>query len=226
MANAGYLQGPERRRRILDGAKRVFAARGYHDTNISHICDDLGIARGTLYQYFNGKKEVFTAIIEDLLARVRGVLEAMPKLSIPKDGRPPTVEQVVRYSAANVHRMLAAVFEDEDSLRIVVREAVGLDLQIDAILRAIDDIVVGRFAADLEIAQTAGLVRPDVDPRRAALFVMGGIQKIALDALQRSQGGIDLEALSLEATRLQMTGLLSDKVRNHEPGARPAASKR
>ena len=64
MAHAGYLPGPERRRQILAGAKRVFARRGYHDTNISHICDDLGIGRGTLYQYFASKRDVFAAIAD------------------------------------------------------------------------------------------------------------------------------------------------------------------
>ncbi|NUO53388.1 MAG: TetR/AcrR family transcriptional regulator, partial [Polyangiaceae bacterium] len=64
MANAGYFPAPERRQQILDSAKQVFAKRGYHDTNISHICEDLGIARGTLYQYFKSKHEVFAAIVE------------------------------------------------------------------------------------------------------------------------------------------------------------------
>src|SRR5271166_5979005 len=94
-----YLPGPERRRRILDSAKRVFAARGYHDTNISHICDDLGIARGTLYQYFRSKQDVFTAVIEELLDRVRRFVETAPRLPELPPGVRPTVDQAVRYSA-------------------------------------------------------------------------------------------------------------------------------
>jgi AcrR family transcriptional regulator len=211
MANAGYLQGPERRKRILEGAKRVFATRGYHDTNISHICDDLGIARGTLYLYFENKKAVFVSIIEDMLARLQAELDSTPPLDL-RPGIAPTLEQIIRFSAADVHRMLRAIFEDEDSLRLLVREAVGLDVHIDAIVHAIDDIVITRFAADLALAQKAGIVRADVDPRRAALFVMGGIQKLALDALQREARPIDLEALALEATRLHMTGLLSPEI--------------
>ena len=166
MANAGYFPGPERRRQILAGAKKVFAARGYHETNISHICDDLGIARGTLYQYFDSKKAVFAAIVEDLLERVR---EA-------------------------------------------VREAVGLDVEIDAILRAIDDITVDRLAKDISMGKRAGIFREDVDPRSAALFVIGGIQKLALAALSQN-GSIDIDAIAREAAELQMSGLLSRKVK-------------
>jgi AcrR family transcriptional regulator len=212
MANAGYFPAPERRRQILAGAKKVFAARGYHDTNISHICDDLGIARGTLYQYFDSKKAVFVAVVEDLLQRVREAVEAEPKVEIPKGMRLKS-DEVIHYSASSLRRILAAAFEDEASLRILVREAVGLDVQIDAILRAIDDIVVDRFAADIAVVQRAGVFRSDVKPRMAALFCVGGIQKLALDALTQGEA-IDLDALALEASRMQLIGLLEHEVNN------------
>jgi AcrR family transcriptional regulator len=212
MSYAAYLAGPERRRRILDCAKRVFARRGYHDTNISHICDDLRIARGTLYQYFTSKKDVFVAIIEETLERVRAAVAAEPPVVVPP-GLKPTREQVIRYTAASTHRVLQAVFADEASLRILVREAVGLDVGIDAILHAIDDIVIDRFAGDMKAARDAGILRADIDPRASALFVLGGIQKLALDALSRDpKGGIDLRALALEATRINLLGLISPEV--------------
>ncbi|HEX8789579.1 MAG TPA: TetR/AcrR family transcriptional regulator [Polyangiaceae bacterium] len=212
MSYAAYLAGPERRRRILDSAKRVFARRGYHDTNISHICDDLRIARGTLYQYFQSKKDVFVAIVEEMLERVRAAVAAEPAIVVPP-GFKPTREQVLRYTASSTHRVLQAVFADEESLRILVREAVGLDVGIDAILHAIDDIVIDRFAADMKAARDAGILRADIDPRASALFVLGGIQKLALDALSRDpKGTIDLRALAIEATRINLLGLLSPEV--------------
>ncbi len=213
MANAGYFPAPERRQQILDSAKRVFAQRGYHDTNISHICDDLGIARGTLYQYFKSKHEVFAAIIEGLLARVKLAVANEPAIELPP-GFKPTPEQSVAYCAASTGRVLAAAFEDEASIRILVREAVGLDVQIDKILRAIDGIVVDRFAADIEVCQRLGVVRADIDPRAAALFMLGGIQKVALHALERattakSRGKLDIDALAQSVAQLQMRGLLA-----------------
>jgi AcrR family transcriptional regulator len=206
MANAGYFPGPERRRQILAGAKRVFAARGYHETNISHICDDLGIARGTLYQYFDSKKAVFAAIVEDLLERVRAAIKAEPVLELPPGFRI-TQDEAVDYAAASLRRVLGAAFEDEASLRILVREAVGLDVEIDAILRAIDEITVDRLAADIESAKRAGILRDGVESRAAALFVIGGIQKLALCALSQT-GTINLDALARQAAELQMFGLL------------------
>lgn len=212
MSHSSYLAAPERRRQILDSAKRVFARRGYHDTNISHICEDLRIARGTLYQYFQSKQDVFSAVVQDMLDRLRDAIAAEPAIDIPA-GFKPTPEQSMRYAAASLHRILEAVFEDEASLRILVREAIGLDVGIDKILRAIDDLVVDRCAADLAAAQRAGIVRRDVDPRTAALFMLGGVQKLALDVLGRDRKAkVDLRALALEATKLNMMGLVSQEV--------------
>ncbi len=212
MSHSSYLAAPERRRQILDSAKRVFARRGYHDTNISHICEDLRIARGTLYQYFQSKQDVFSAVVQDMLDRLRDAIAAEPPIDIPA-GFKPTPEQSMRYAAASLHRILEAVFEDEASLRILVREAIGLDVGIDKILRAIDDLVVDRCAADLAAAQRAGIVRRDVDPRTAALFMLGGVQKLALDVLGRDRKAkVDLRALALEATKLNMMGLVSQEV--------------
>jgi AcrR family transcriptional regulator len=212
MPYSPYLAAPERRRQILDCAKRVFARRGYHDTNISHICQDLRIARGTLYQYFQSKQDVFSAVVQEMLDRLRAAIDAEPVLEVPAGFRP-SREQALRFSAASLHRILEAIFEDEASLRILVREAIGLDVGIDKILRSIDDLVVDRFASDLAAAQRGAVVRADVDPRTAALFVLGGIQKLALDALGRDRKAkVDLRALATEATKLNMLGLLSPEV--------------
>ena len=210
MSYATYLAAPERRRRILECAKGVFARRGYHETNISHICEAMGIARGTLYQYFTSKKDVFAAIVEDMLARIRTAVAREPVVRIPPGFRP-TRPQVLEYTAASLRRVLEAVFADEASLRILVREAVGLDVGIDAILHSIDELVIDRFASDLDAARSAGVIRADVDPRAAALFVLGGVQKVALDALEHDRA-VDLGALALEVTRMNMLGLLAEEV--------------
>jgi len=211
MSYAAYLAAPERRRRILECAKDVFSSRGYHETNISHICEAMGIARGTLYQYFTSKKDVFAAIVEEMLTRVREAVAREPVVLIPPGFRP-TRDQVLQYTASSLQRVLEAVFADAASLRILVREAVGLDVGIDAILHSIDELVIDRFAGDLEAARTAGVIRADVDPRAAALFVLGGVQKVALDALGHDDGAIDLGALALKVTRMNMLGLLAEEV--------------
>jgi TetR/AcrR family transcriptional repressor of mexJK operon len=54
-----------RRRAILDVASGVFLAQGYAATSMSEIAAKLGGSKGTLYNYFRSKEELFSAFIAD-----------------------------------------------------------------------------------------------------------------------------------------------------------------
>src|SRR5258708_21785103 len=75
VATMSYMPSEARQRQILSCAKRVFAQRGFHSANVSHICAAAGIGRGTLYQYFTSKHAVLTAILRETLDRVRALME-------------------------------------------------------------------------------------------------------------------------------------------------------
>jgi TetR/AcrR family transcriptional regulator, mexJK operon transcriptional repressor len=54
-----------RRRAILDVASEVFLAQGYAAASMSEIAARLGGSKGTLYNYFRSKEELFGAFIAD-----------------------------------------------------------------------------------------------------------------------------------------------------------------
>ena len=206
------MRSEARQRQILACAKRVFAERGFHAANVSHICEAAKIGRGTLYQYFANKHSVLTAILRDTLERVRALMERMSA-----EGRavpPPQVvsrEAAIRFSAKQLRELLKVVFEDDDTLRILLREAVGLDVDVEKLLGEIDEVLISIVERDLERARGAGYIR-DLDARAVATLVVGGIEKLALRAL-RSDAPVDLDALALEATRLHAVGTLSDRLK-------------
>jgi AcrR family transcriptional regulator len=52
----------EREQQILDAALAVFAQKGYGDTRIADIANAVGIAKGTIYLYFESKDALFKAV--------------------------------------------------------------------------------------------------------------------------------------------------------------------
>jgi AcrR family transcriptional regulator len=54
-----------RREAILDIARDAFSREGYAATSMSHIASRLGGSKGTLYNYFRSKEELFRAHIEE-----------------------------------------------------------------------------------------------------------------------------------------------------------------
>ena len=204
-----YMRAPLRQQHILECAKKVFAERGFHAANISHICTEAGIGRGTLYQYFRNKKAVFTAILRETLDRVQTLLRDRER---PEQVAPQSLTraQAVKWSARRLEQLLEAVFEDERTLGILLREAVGLDIDIERLLGEIDDGLISIVESDLELGKRAGLVR-DLDARITATLMVGGVEKLALTAL-RSDEPVDLRALAYEAARLHGIGVLSDAI--------------
>jgi len=59
-------RGEGKRRAILDVAHDVFLAQGYAATSMSEIAAKLGGSKGTLYNYFRSKEELFSAFMSDV----------------------------------------------------------------------------------------------------------------------------------------------------------------
>jgi AcrR family transcriptional regulator len=57
-----------RREAILEVAREVFSEEGYAAASMSHIAARLGGSKGTLYNYFRSKEELFKAHVQDRCA--------------------------------------------------------------------------------------------------------------------------------------------------------------
>jgi len=56
-----------RKNELLDTAERLFITRGFQQTTINDIREEIGIAKGTFYHYFKSKDEILDAIIERII---------------------------------------------------------------------------------------------------------------------------------------------------------------
>lgn len=207
-----YMRSEARARQILDCAKRVFAERGFHAANVSHICEAAGIGRGTLYQYFANKRSVLEALLRETLDRVKALMERQSSRTfVFPSPEQVTRAQVIAFEARALRQLLGVVFEDDHMLRILLREAVGLDVDVEKILGEIDDALVAIVERDIVNAIEAGFLRP-MDPHAVAIMIVGGTEKLALTAL-RGDEPVDLDRLAREACTLHAIGTLSDRVK-------------
>lgn len=77
----------ERRQQILDGARSLFDQRTFSDISVSAVAREVGVAKGTLYIYFDSKEALF---LDLLLTEMSEWFEAVAAV-VP---RPATVEEV------------------------------------------------------------------------------------------------------------------------------------
>jgi len=53
-----------RREEILDAAAKLFAERGYPNTDLQVVADVLTVGKGTIYRYFPSKRDLFLAAVD------------------------------------------------------------------------------------------------------------------------------------------------------------------
>ena len=58
----------DRRGEILSAAERVFDARGYAAATIDAVAEEAGIAKGSIYNYFKSKQDLFTQVFTESFA--------------------------------------------------------------------------------------------------------------------------------------------------------------
>jgi AcrR family transcriptional regulator len=55
------------RERILDAARTVFGARGYHGATIEEIAEEAGLSNGAIYYNFGSNEDLFLALLDERL---------------------------------------------------------------------------------------------------------------------------------------------------------------
>jgi len=59
----------ETRTALLDAAGRVFARRGYHAAAVDEVAEEAGFSTGALYSNFDGKEDLFLALLQREIER-------------------------------------------------------------------------------------------------------------------------------------------------------------
>ncbi len=86
---------PEKQEKIVDAAVREFARHGYKKASINTIVRDAGIAKGSLYQYFHNKEELFVFIFERFTLLVKKAVAEQGRSNVARarEGESTAAEQ-------------------------------------------------------------------------------------------------------------------------------------
>ena len=105
----------QKRRQVLDGARRVFLGTGFDGASMGEIAKAAGVSKGTLYTYFESKEALFEALI---LEERSSLAEALFRLD-PDD---PDTHAVLRRLGCSFIAMLVRP-EHVASVRMVIGAA-------------------------------------------------------------------------------------------------------
>lgn len=145
------LTAEARRAQLLSVAREVFAEDGYPGAAMEKIAQRAGVTKPVLYQHFEGKKELYLALLDSdmsrLLAQVSGAIES------------------AHDNPSRIRKGLAAYFNyieaNVDSFRLLFRETMGADPEFresidrfhDAAATSIGAIIADETGKSQELAE-------------------------------------------------------------------------
>jgi len=189
-------ENDDKRSRILHAAIQAFSRSGYHQTRISDIAKAANVADGTVYLYFDGKKELLSSIFEERmgrsLSRGREELERI-------DGSVAKLRRIVELHLEDLgeNPELATVFQIE------LRHSTGfMELYSRGHLRDYFQLI----AEILAEGQREGSIRKDIDPWFATKCIFGVLDEAATNWIL-SKKNYRLHGTSKQILDFVMNGL-------------------
>ncbi len=149
------------RRRLLAAAAQEFARAGLERASVDAISLAAGYAKGTIYNYFPSKEELFLAVVEDASAQAAA--------SSPAPADAPARQRL----AAIIAGFCAWARQHDAFARVLVRECLmGTPGLYPRVIMA-EDPLVGALEAIVREGARRGQLRDDVPAELLALAIAG-----------------------------------------------------
>lgn len=188
----------------MAAARTIFAERGYHETTVEDITRASGVAKGTFYLYFQEKREIFLAIIRELLDTIKAIGTSVSQLGPGDD----PLAFMARSEAAAIRLM--EIFQDNRALaRLAYRESMGMDAGLEAMIREFYRETAEIEAHNIRVAQRVGLLRA-CDPLLTAYAHIGMVERVLLTMLEEPQLFPEPREVIRQMMRLAYEGLRAE----------------
>ncbi|MEC3919395.1 TetR/AcrR family transcriptional regulator [Nocardia sp. CDC160] len=150
----------QRRRELVETAYAVFSEKGYAAAGVNDITERLGVATGTFYRYFDGKRDILDHVID---LGVEKLFEAAR--TAWGDGPPPGFDPFVAHVRAVGDAIMATVEAEPGMIQMLLFEGTSVDRELTARLLTVHETLTEFTAAALDQGIARGYLRPDLDTR-------------------------------------------------------------
>ena len=164
----------ERKRNLKQAAIEIFFEHGYHGAKVSQIVERVGVAQGTFYLYFEGKKQLFSELISDFLELFVSTVAAWEPAEI--DSR-----KVLREELTRVGLDLTRVLLDNQKVTaIFFREAQAVAPELNELIRHSYETMLALLTDFNRILHKRGLIA-EMNFRLLATMTVGMVERIIVE---------------------------------------------
>jgi AcrR family transcriptional regulator len=152
----------EKRERLLREAARLFAERGFNQTDMAQLASRAGVAKGSIYNYFENKEDLYLYVCRDGMRRSR---EAIYGRMDPEWDVYRQIEHIFRQGARFIQN------HPEYLILYANISSAGMERFSVQMSREVEKYTADHLKRLIRRDMQRGLVRDDVDVNFAAFMV-------------------------------------------------------
>ncbi|MCH8813884.1 MAG: TetR/AcrR family transcriptional regulator [Chloroflexi bacterium] len=176
----------ETRTKILDAARFVFGRRGFSQATIEEIAEEAGVSNGALYHHFAAKEELFKAIVASHISDQHFEISALAPASSLRD----LLERFAVYWFDHLRKDHG----DDPLFAEIWAQAARDPWARESVTKFIHEGCT-LIKEGLEVGQSAGVIRDDLDVAAAATLIYATMEGLFL-FWTVDPDGVDAERLT------------------------------
>lgn len=185
------LPASRRRHQLLDVARELFAAQGFHATSMDEVAEAAGVTKPVLYQHFPSKRALYRELLEDVGRRLLGEITA--------SAAPAGTRRELVQSAFAAY--FTFVTDNQSAFRLLFGASVRNDSEFAEVAEAVLDLLANAVTDMIE-------VEVPTEQRRVLAHALVGIaEAVGRRALFDTHAEHDPEMLAHWTAELAWYGL-------------------
>ncbi|ADQ45999.1 transcriptional regulator, TetR family [Caldicellulosiruptor kronotskyensis 2002] len=208
MPKQTFLNLPEEKRKLItDTLIKYFSQKPYHEVDISDIAKECKVAKGSMYQYFENKKDMYFYTIEVSYQRFLSLLESLNMGRI----------NIFEYYENSLNSVWLAMKELKYEYMLIERAFFSHDAPFkdevnERFLKQSRDFLI----KVIKYNQEKGIIRDDIDATVIAIFLEGAgfyMKKFIIEqALQNMSTTLEIDIEYFKKAMSQFWTLLKEGI--------------
>lgn len=196
------MKSPDKHRKIIRAATKVFAKKGFFNARISDIAKEAKVADGTIYLYFNNKFDILLSVFEQEIGKL------IEHVSVLLDKETSSKAKLEIFIANHLQEMKKNRY---------LAEVIHIELRQTS--KLIREYRKNKFNEYLDIigaiiteGQEDGTFRKNIQPDIARLVIFGALDEISICWHTGNECSHTLEEVGSQMTSLFHSGFLAKGV--------------
>jgi TetR/AcrR family fatty acid metabolism transcriptional regulator len=181
---------------ILEAAVRIFARQGFHQSTVSQIAKEAGVADGTIYLYFKNKDDI---LVQFFSHRAKQVFESFRQ---EVDQAQTSLDKLRNL----IHRHLAEFQRDRNGAIVYQVETHQSSRLAEQQIREMSQMYRDLISEIVEEGQQEGKIRKDLYVGLVKRFIIGAVDEV-INTWLHSNGEYDLVSMTDPLLELFINGI-------------------